>query len=79
MAGLRGGEAAGSWEGTGDGNGPKPEGLGGEERIPIWVPGSREPEAGRKGCVGFFKAVSGFFTILADWNENIIQTIWLKR
>ena len=54
--------------------------------------GSREPEArnrsreqeqgtgaGKRGGVGFFKAVSGFFTILAGWNEIIIQTIWLKR
>lgn len=78
MAGLRGGggrklggDRGWEWADTGR--------VGGGERIPIWVPGSREPEAGRKGCVGFFKAVSGFFTILADWNENIIQTIWLKR
>ena len=35
--------------------------------------------AGKRGGVGFFKAVSGFFTILAGWNEIIIQTIWLKR
>jgi len=40
---------------------------------------SGEPERGKRGGVGFFKAVSGFFTILAGWNEIIIQTIWLKR
>ena len=67
----------------GGGGGSREQEAGNRSTEPEAGNRSREQEqgtgAGKRGGVGFFKAVSGFFTILAGWNEIIIQTIWLKR